>query len=135
MFRPLKFRTLDAFKWLNVAVEKKVGQLLLAVCALLELCLCDGCGFPEIAVSVEDFVHLVFNFCLQVKLFQQFGNRFLNFMGCGLTVSNDCLCVLPVWLYKLIFQRLLYLPEDVAVPHVLENKFALFGASEAHILF
>ena len=52
-----------------------------------------------------------------------------------LAVSNDCLCILAVWLDELILERLLDLPEDVAVAHVFENELALFGACQAHILF
>lgn len=49
-------------------------------------------------------------------------------MSCCLTVSNDCLSVLPIWLYELIFEGLFNLPEDVAVSHVFEYELALFSA-------
>ena len=50
-------------------------------------------------------------------------------MSSILTVSNDLLCVLPIRLDQFVFERLLDLPEDVAVSHVLEYQLALFSAS------
>ena len=134
MFWPLKFSTLDALQRLNIAIEKKLRQLLLAVGALLKLSFGDRGRLPEVPISVQYLMNFVLDLSLQIQFFQKFGYRFLNFMGCGLTVTHQWLRVLPVRLDEFILQWLLYLPEDVAVPHVFEYELALFCACETHVL-
>jgi hypothetical protein len=134
VLRPLKLGSSDALQGFNIAVEEEFGQLLLAVGAMFEFSLCDSGGFSKVSVPIEDLVDFVFDFSLQVEFFQKFGNRFLYFMSRSLTVSNDCLSVLSVRLDQFVLQRFLYLPENVAVAHVLENEFALLSARQSHVL-
>ncbi len=68
MLRPLVFLSLNALERLIVAVIEVLGQLLLAVCALLELGARDRRCLAEVAIAVEDLVHFVFNFGLQIEI-------------------------------------------------------------------
>ena len=124
MFAPLIFRGGDTFQRLLIRVVEVVGQLLLRIIALFEFGLGYGGHLTEVAIAVEDLVDLIFDFGFKVEIFQQFGDGFLDFMGCG--VATDLFGVFAVGLDELILQRLLDLPEGVAIADVLEDQLTFF---------
>ena len=74
---PLLAARLQAVHRLILLVEKGVGKSG-HVSAILELGRSNFRGLIEVAVSIEELVHLVLNLCLQIELFQQPWDLLLN---------------------------------------------------------
>jgi len=96
MVGPLGLWSRDWFERLNIRVVKCVGQSLLTVSALFEFCLSDSGNFSEISIPVEDLMHLVFDFCLKIKILKQFRDCFLNLMACWILPRTELFGVLAV---------------------------------------
>lgn len=102
MLAPLIFASGDAFERFLIRIIKIFRQLLLPIIALFEFGLGHSGHLSEVAITIQNLMHLIFDLCLQIEVFQQFGYRLLNFMRGR--VARHLFRVLSIWFDELVLK-------------------------------
>ena len=120
MLVPAAARCLKSIHRFVFLVEKGIRQTG-RIRAVFELGLRNFRGLVEVAVSVQKLMHLILYLSLQIELFQQPRNLFLNISR--LTATFD----------HFILDSFFYRPKCVAIFHILEDQLTLLGVGQVHI--
>ena len=118
-----------ALQRLVVLVEEVLRQLVQVV-AVLELSDSDLRLVLEVAVLVEDLVHLVLDLSLKVQVSQQLRDNISNVLV--VVIASRSLTA-ALWLHHFVFNCFFDGPEHIRVLNILEYKLALLLYPETHI--